>query len=162
VSLIETRSHSLPIEEEKNREQNIDWKSILNSTLATPPDAVASQRAWAALASKVREMCPETEWVFIREEESTPGEEKAISSIQYWLEALVAHIDWPFPEQVILSASHSGKDRTWNVMVKKSDGKIPYVTPSSNITVTAFKDAHTQGWKIQASNSFTLNKAGEA
>lgn len=163
MSLIEQRLPQLPLEQEKlNEEVQVDWRDILKTALCANESEINTQRKWSTFTQRLRELCPETEWLFIREDGYTSKEAKMISEIQSWMEALIVSLEWPFPERVIISAHSSGKERIYKISFSQKIGTLPYTPAPSTITVTPWKDEHSIGWKIRFLNSYSVHKAGEA
>lgn len=157
------RLPALPIEEELIVESSeIDWKSILQSTLAPSQAATETQRLWGKLSSHIRSLCPESDWIFIREESQNVQETAFLPHIQRWLESLIANPAWPFPEKIYLTAESSGAERIWKLYIDEADGALPYVAISSKMTITPFKETRLRGWKISSSPAYHINKSGEA
>jgi hypothetical protein len=162
MSLSANHIPSRSLGEEKLIEQSIDWKVVLHSSLGIAPLEINAQRAFAKLTQNVRELGPETEWMFIREENILYEDESIIGVLQNWLLAMINHQDWPCPEKIIMMSYLNGKERTWKMVIRKTDGKLPLIVPPVSLLISAFQDEHTHGWILKASNSYTVNRTGEA
>lgn len=154
--------HRPQAEESFDKEFEINWKDVLASSLGVSVPEVSSQRSWSQLTGKMRSLCPETQWLFIREEVKDFNESAFVKSIQSWLEKLVALPEWPFPEKIFISAHSEQNQRYWQIYCLKTDGKLPFLSPPSNVTVFPWSDQYCHGWKIHAFSSFTSSKTGSA
>lgn len=141
-------------------ELTINWKSTLQLALCKSHQLQATERAWAHLASSMRDLCPETTWLTIAESYEV-DEPENIKSFQDWLEALIATPEWPFPEQVIITST-GGKNPSWKILFDKKVTKIPFTTPPMGLSVVPWRDKHNAGWKIAVVDNFNVSKAGEA
>jgi hypothetical protein len=172
VSLLQEQQPSLrkpdaapattPVGEATAAERELSWEKILHLSLAASPEEIAIQRSWGTLAARLRDLAPETEWLFLREETPHPNEAVLVARLQRWLEALVTGPAWPAPVRVIVTAEGSARERSWKVAADKAIGSLPYTPPPASLNVTPWKDQHLVGWKIRPIYSFTVNKAGEA
>jgi len=163
VRVSDQLNHSQSIQIEKNtttsqEEVVLDWKQPLADVLAKPHYEIKNEKAWASLCHSVRELCPETKWLSICEA-SKEDITESIKTFHSWIQLLIATPEWPFPEQVILMMS-AGEE--FKILFSKNTTLLPYVVPFSNITVTPWRDNHTNGWKIQKGVTFNGSKAGEA
>lgn len=157
------RLPTLPIEEELVVQSNeIDWKSILKATMAPSQSAIELQRQWGRLSSHMRSLCPESDWIFIREESVTAEENKFLPLIQKWLESLIANPAWPFPEKIYLTTETSRGEKTWKLFIDEKSGAIPFIEISSHLTIAPFQEGRLRGWKITSSPAYHINKSGEA
>lgn len=153
-------SQSIQIENGKSSQEEVvlDWKQPLSDVLAKSFYEIKNEKAWASLCQTMRESCPETKWLSICEASKADVSE-SIKTFQAWINLLIATPEWPFPEQVILMMS-AGEE--FKILFSKNTTLLPYVVPFSNITVTPWRDNHTNGWKIQKGLTFNASKAGEA
>ncbi len=143
-------------------ERQIPWKMVLKASLASGPEEIAAQRSWGALSSRLRDIAPDTEWLFLREETPHPNEAVLVTRLQRWLESIVTSIHWPSPSRVIVTAEGNARDRSWKIVCDKTTGSFPYTQPPASLNVTPYQDQHLIGWKVRPIYSFTVNKASEA
>ena len=142
-------------------ESVINWKITLHNGLGKSSSLIGFERAWAKLCSRMRTLCPETNWISICES-CEEIDTRTVIAIQYWLESVIATPEWPFPEQVIISAS-GGEQPVFRIMLslqKKTNlpiGKVP-----NGISVLFWKDNYSHGWLIKSAETFSVNKTGEA
>lgn len=152
-------SQSIQIENDKssNEEVVLDWKQPLADVLTKSHYETKNEKAWASLCHSMRELCPETKWLSICEA-SKEDHSESIKSFEAWINLLIATPEWPFPDQVILMMSEG----EFKILFSKTTTLLPYAVPFANITVTPWRDNHTNGWKIQKGITFNGSKAGEA
>lgn len=139
----------------------INWRRALTEVLCKNDEQTISDRNWARLTTRLRDLCPETRWTFINDNNSVP-EKEDIEALHVWLEAMVADPAWPFPESIIITRECHNKEHSWKMLFPRSVTKLPFVIPPHSLTVTPYYDKHLSGWHIRAIDSFTINQVGEA
>jgi hypothetical protein len=139
------------------QEVSLNWKNTLEEILCKNPEQINSERAWAKLCSRIRDLCPETSWFSICEDTEINQLEN-IQAIGFWLETMISGSEWPFPVKVIVTST---KD-SWKILFSEEISKLPFATPPAGLTITPWRDKHTSGWKIKAIDSFNVIKEGEA
>ncbi len=162
IERFESNQTARPSEKETMVERQVPWETILKISLASSPEEIAIQRSWGAFSSSLRDIAPETEWLFLREENSHPNEAVLVARLQRWLESIVTSVSWPSPPRVIITAEGNAQERSWKIVFDKASGSFPYTQPPASLNVTPYKDQHLVGWKVRPIYSFTVNKAGEA
>lgn len=139
----------------------VDWKSGLVIGLVGETEvSISSKRAWARFSSDIRDLCPETNWIFINSHE-LPNE-TLIHSLKGWLTQLVAVPEWPFPEEVIIVSESKNSKFRWRLTFRNHTGKIPFQEPPPGLTLSPFRNKALSGWLITENDSFETTKAGEA
>lgn len=162
VAIDRPKTGSLPQENtSQSVETVVDWKSTLHTGLGKTSSLIGFERTWSKLCSHMRTLCPETNWISICES-CEDIDTRTVISIQYWLESLIVTPEWPFPEQVILSAT-GGEQSIFKVMItSQKKGELPYGNPPRSISVIFWKDKYSHGWMIKPAETFSVNKTGEA
>ncbi|HXH73746.1 MAG TPA: hypothetical protein VNJ08_02205 [Bacteriovoracaceae bacterium] len=145
----------------RTNEVVINWKRALNEVLCKSEDQTDSERNWARLCNRLRDLCPETNWIFIHDYQTVPQKED-LEALHVWLEGLIAVPTWPFPEQLILTSECNNNEHSWKLLFSRKVDKLPFSTPPLSLTIIPFHDQHSSGWHIRAIDSFTINQAGEA
>lgn len=154
----------LPIEEKdqtstKSIEVEYNWKSALEMGMCKSLQEIKAERSWAGFIARMREICPESNWVSICET-PTPKGRQSLLAIQNWMESIVATPEWPFPEQVLIMSSGK-KNNSWLILIPKSASRLPYIPSPEGIIITPWSDKHSAGWKIIQELPYNMNKAGE-
>lgn len=165
VSIVNHREITRPgprEEKQGNELVEVDWKKVLSDSLSLTDQKLEAQRSWAKFSDSLRELCPESEWLFLRDENFIQNETEALKSIENLMKAMTSSEAWPFPEKIFISAEGHDVFRTWKITVLKTEGQLPFITPATNITMTNWSDEYTHGYKIRAIHSYTSSKSGEA
>lgn len=144
-----------------HEETSINWKSTLSNILCKTENQLNSERAWARFCEALRDLCPETTWYALCENHPDTDESENIEALYKWIQALSISSHWPFPKKaMITSTNESGQ--VWKIIFPKVVSPLPYVNPPAGLTVTPLRDKNSSGWKIQAIETFNVDKAGEA
>ena len=150
------------VQKTPNQSDQLNWKKALSDTLTAEIDEVLSLRAWSVLTQKLKNLCPETDWLFIREEDKTTNDKELINLTWEWMNKLVANPQWPFPEKISFSIESKRSERFIRIAVENSNGVIPFVSPPAPLCVAPWKKDQKHGWKIFAINPSQLKKSGQA
>lgn len=143
--------------------QEVDWRQVLSHSLPASMSAIAAQRAWAQLCRDLRDLCPETDWHFLNDENYTPNETEVLQSFSSFFKSMIASEAWPFPEKVLVIAEGKDHFRSWKVSILKTEGKFPQMNPAPSVTVSQWSDESCHGIKIRSlPSSFISTKSGEA
>lgn len=145
----------------RTNEVVINWKRALTEVLCRNEEQTSSERNWARLCVRLRDLCPETKWTFIHNIQSYAQKED-IEALHVWLESLVADPSWPFPEHIIITSECHNKEHSWKLLFPRTVVKLPFATPPHSLTIVPYYDKQSSGWHIRAIDSFTINQAGEA
>jgi hypothetical protein len=154
------KDESRPMLEMLMEEQIFSWKDVLKSSLGKTEKQINSERSWAKLCQRMRDLCPETTWLSICEQ-SEQSSQILIPSFQSWLESLVATVEWPFPESVILISSGNSKPSV-SIIFNKTIHTLPFSPPPKGLSIMACRDEYTHGWLIQPMTSNKYLQIGQA
>ncbi|MGE3609944.1 MAG: hypothetical protein AB7I27_10195 [Bacteriovoracaceae bacterium] len=144
-------------------EHVIDWKKILNESLSGRSSlSIQIERNRASLTQSMRELCPETNWLFIFEGDYRQLEIDHSSVIKSWLEKLVTLPEWPFPEQVIIICETTHQKSSWYLLFsnKLKMSKMPFSELPDGLIATPYKDKYSVGWKISLDLQINLGRTG--
>lgn len=138
---------------EFDQEQKLDWKRVLRERLCLSPEALSVERSLAKLLKRMRDLCPETQWLSISE--ANPFlDQKTILTIQFWLEKAVSDEAWPFPEKVILTSPRTKGDG-FRIIIPNQP-KLPAIKNTiKNMRITSFSHNNVCGWKIYSEENQT-------
>jgi len=141
----------------------INWKLVLGLGFNNNNEvSINAERAWSAMANDLRTLCPETEWLFIRNEKTGTEDAGHIKALHDWLRKLVTVAEWPFPKQAIFMSEIKDKKRSWKLIIPGLHKRLPYHKTPRGLSLTPFRDKYSGGWKITPELTFITNKAGEA
>ena len=146
----------------ENQNVNLNWKKALSDVVASELDQVISLRNWATFSQKLKNLCPETEWYFIREEDKYSNDKELISLTWDWINKVVANPAWPFPERITCSIESKKSERFIRIAIMSSEGVIPFVSPHQDLCVAPWKKDQTHGWKVFTLPKSQIKKSGKA
>jgi hypothetical protein len=139
----------------------VNWKKALRELNTKNEEKIIFERNWAGLCKRLRDLCPETNWLFIDYQMSSVSQEY-LKAIHVWLEGLIAAPAWPFPETVLLISEYQNNQSSWKMLFQKPIQKIPFTTPPNSLKILPYHDEYSSGWQIMAIDSFITNQSGEA
>lgn len=142
--------------------ENINWKKILTNVVGSDLDQATSLREWSTFSQKLRNLCPESQWLFIREEDKQSNDKEIINKAWEWINHLVANPKWPFPEKIICSIESKRTERFIRLTILSSKKTIPFVSPPEPLCVAPWIKDEAHGWKIFYNNTPQFKKSGQA
>jgi hypothetical protein len=146
----------------ENQSGTLNWKKALSDVVASELDQVISLRNWSTLSQKLKKLCPETEWYFIREEDKYSNDKELISLTWEWINKVIANPAWPFPERITCSIESKKSERFIRFAIMSSEGVIPFVSPPQDLCVAPWKKDQTHGWKVFTLPKSQIKKSGKA
>lgn len=159
---VETRTTPDHVKKSDNQSDHLNWKKALSDVLGSELDQVVSLRNWSTFNQKLINLCPETEWFFVREEDKFTNDKELISLAWEWINKIVANPAWPFPEKISCSIESKKSDRYIRIAILSSEGVIPFVSPPQELCIAPWKKDQAHGWKVFALHKSNLKKSGVA
>jgi hypothetical protein len=143
-------------------DEGLNWKSALLACVNNDYEAASSLRAWSEFRKRLNNLCPETEWVFVREDDKRTDDVIFLNQVYVWINSLITNPLWPFPDKIVCSLEGQKSQRLIRLAVISSKKSIPFANPPMELSVAPWKKGESHGWKIFFANTYELKKTGQA
>lgn len=164
MSEFDSSLHNSSVREisQKDSFQELDWKKTLHDVNPLSIVTLSHQKNHAQFSKALREMCPETDWIFIRDDHYSTNENLYLTEIGNIFKKMISSPDWPFPDKIIVTIGRHEIFRTWSFSISHNFSKLPLIDQSEYLVASTFTDIHSHGIKFNPIQSFGQNRSGEA